>query len=489
MKKILVITLLLLCAALFAQETMPFGGIRHSSVCADGNLRLRWNDLSGGMYPQECWYRINNGGWQSAPVDNSDLLFNQALLPYQFGQTLRYRLKADASYMNESIAYMHPAYLGSDTFPPVLNTMALIGTDATGDSITVYAPALDLTDSYIAATANKFYSTLANVANSFPTMLSLTSYNVYLTTIMNPVALADSVAYAMIYSFNIAGVISPGLYKVGMDATGIPTFARIGNIQSQVSGGKLYMACNISDLTNDPNFGPWPNESNALMFSSATMRININSVTLQPEFGFGDSGSYGVNEFLDLRYNVPQNTLPALSQPGFANNIVSVTYTDINGDFPLMAEFVTHANQTIPMTHLSNDFSQPVTFTGLLPVGTTGGTFRFSDNESDVVELAFQIVSIEDDYCVPAPISVSMPNPFKAGEISIKGLGSEMVKAELFNLRGQKLGVIHQANPVSGEVSFTWDGKVKGSNPGSGIYFIKITSGKAYKWQRFVIIQ
>lgn len=413
MKYAIVISLLLLCAVLTAQEMMPFGDLRHSSVCTDGNLRLRWNDLSGGMYPQECWYNVNNGAWMQATVDNSAMTHAQALLPYQFGQTLRYRLRSEMSYMGESIAYMHPAYLGSDAFPPALNNMALIGTDAIGDSITVYAPMLDLTDSYIAATSTKFYSALANVSNSFPTLNSLTSYNIYLTTIMNVESASDSLAYAMVYSFNIPGVISSGLYRIGMDSEGTPSFARIGNIQSQVSGGKLYMACNIADLVNDPSFGPWPNQYNMLMFTSATIRVDLDLGTMQPSFGFGDNSSIGIIEFLDLHYNVPFNSLPQIAIMGNGTQMVNVQYDDPDGDFPLIAEFETEFGQIIPLIPSGLDFSQSVIFSTMLPAGVEYGVIRFSDNESDIVQLIWTIVSNEDPINTPPAIKITMPNPFR----------------------------------------------------------------------------
>ena len=266
MRKLILWLLLILCAALSAQETMPFGVVDHSAVCADGFMRLQWTDLTGGANPIACFYSINNGAWvEAAPGSMPN---SEALVPYQYGQLLRYRLHTLMEYEGESIAFMNAAYLGADAFPPTLDRMGLVGTDPTGDSLMVYALPLDLTSAYNAITPAKIYISLGNASNAFPTFVSLNSYNAYMTMVMNPAG-SQEVSYALLYTFNIPGLISPGLYKLGVDAEQNPTFTRLGNIQSTVSGGKPYMACNIADLTADPDFGAWPNDQNMLALVSA----------------------------------------------------------------------------------------------------------------------------------------------------------------------------------------------------------------------------
>ena len=190
---------LLLASLLAAQELNPYMNMMHSSRCADGNLKVRWDDITGNFLGTQCFYSTNGGNWQNAAVEQLEGLQLQALVPYNWGNVLRYRLRTELTYMNETLVYMQTPFLNADAFPPGYNAMGLIGTDATGDSITVYDDILDFTDSWCAATPNKLYSALANVAGSFPTMNSLTSYNVYATVIANPETVADTLAYAMLY--------------------------------------------------------------------------------------------------------------------------------------------------------------------------------------------------------------------------------------------------------------------------------------------------
>lgn len=484
---------LLLIALLGAQELMPFGNLRHSSRCADGNLRLRWDDFSGGMVLPECYYRANGGAWQAAAAEPYADGVAQALVPYEFGQVLRYRLRLALEYMGESVAYMQPAFWDDDAFPPQAANMALIGTDATGDSVMVYATNLDLTDTFFAATDNKFYSALANVANSFPTMNSLTSYNFWATTIANPEALADSVVFALVYTFNIPGLISPGLYKLGMDSTGTPTFARVGNIQSQVSGGKLYLACNLADLTGDPDFGIWPNAFNALMVTSLSMKIDIDLQTMQPEFGFGDYSSVGMLEFTDYRYQVSQNTLPQYLNFELPQNppVLSVDYLDADGDFPLIAEFQVEKPvvDTVQLTPNSQDYSQIVNYTTQFSYNPMIATLRFSDNGIDIVEYDYLIGDAPPPGASVPQLSCAMPNPLGPGSnlITLSGLEKGPLEVGIFNLRGQKLAELYQGIAVQPELQLNFSGAVNGIRLGSGIYFLKLRHNGRVVLHRFVI--
>jgi hypothetical protein len=205
MRKILIPLLLIFCAGLCAQDMDLLYNLRHSSRDANGFVHLRFDgveEMSDISY--EAFYGMN-GSWQQTAVNALTFPEMEALIPYEFGQRLRYRLRASLDYAGESLAMLHPAYLDNNVFPVPLSGQALIGNDPVGDSLLVYAPNLDLTDSYIACTQDKIYRTIGNVSGAFPTMQGLTSYNIYLGTLINPDALSDSLIFAMVYSFSIPG--------------------------------------------------------------------------------------------------------------------------------------------------------------------------------------------------------------------------------------------------------------------------------------------
>jgi hypothetical protein len=482
MKKVMIFLLMISGALLFAQENMPFGNIRHSAVCADGFMRVSWSDATGGINPISCLYSINDGAWQEAAAGSYPNA--EALVPYQYGQQLRYRLRTQIEYDTESIAFMNAAYLGSDTFPPTLNRMGLVGTDTTGDSVMVYVPALDIIDTYMAATSTTIYSTLSNATNTFPTFNSLSSYNAWMTLLMNPQGSPD-ITFAMLYTFNIPGLISPGLYKLGVDAEQNPTFSRLGNIQASVSGGKLYMACNIADLSTDPDFGTWPNEYNALGMVSASMRINIDISSMEPELLFGDYGTMGAVEFTDHAFSAPYNSLPEMLNPVYNNGELSVIYHDINGDYPLLAQFQSQSGNVYSMYQI-NLSGEDIIFQTFLNDSDNSGVFRFSDNLVNMVELPFDWTPVADETIPTAEISVRMPNPFRGpADIEIRGHQPGHLVVELYNLKGQKLGVLYSGS----QSEFRWDGIVSGKPVSNGIYLLRVnSSGRIATW-RFAIIK
>ncbi|MBW6513190.1 MAG: T9SS C-terminal target domain-containing protein [Candidatus Syntrophosphaera sp.] len=490
---ILALFILALGSMLCAQLTMPFSDIRHSSRDESGNVHLRWQDLSIGTVPTQSYSSINAGPWQEITNAEYAAGTREALVPYEFGQSLRYRLRMEMGYMDESVAYMHPAYLDADTFPPQTDRMAHIGTDATGDSVMVYAQNLDLTDSWFACGPTRFYSTLANVTGLFPTMNTLTSYNVYATTIVNPEALADSVAFAMIHTFSIPGVVSSGLYKLGMDSTGMPTFARIGDIQSQVSGGKLHLACNISDLANDPQFGAWPNYSNTLMVSSLTILVNIDLMTLEPEFGFADYSTPGALLFEDNVYQVFQNTLPQHTNGSFDPDtlLYSFDYVDLDEDFPLVMEIELPGGQILEPQATAYDYGQPVHYVTQFPYLPFQGTLRFSDNGLDFVTVDLTYVSYADETMPAAKLHCRMPNPLRGSgpfELRFSGLVRAPLRVGVFNLRGQNLGEIHSAPVTAPEFQLSWDGRVSGTRLAEGVYFLRMRQGSTVQNRKFIII-
>lgn len=492
-RTMLLLVLAFLGALLAAQDYNPYLNMMHSARCADGNLKVRWDDVSGNFLGTQCLYSAEGSAWQQAAVEQLSGTQMQALVPYTYGQSLRYRLRTEITYQGESLVYMQTPFLNADSWPPTLSSLGQIGTDATGDSVTVYDDVLDFTGSWFGSTPNKLYSALGNSANSFPTMNSITSYNVYGTIIANPASVVDTLAFAMLYTFNIPGVISPGLYKASIDDTGMPFYERIGDIQSQVLGGKLYLACNWADLTGDPDFGAWPNAYNALAISSLSMRMAYNIATGDIDFGIGDYSLPAALLFADNHYDVPVNDLPqALNLTvNSGSNTVSFDYLDANGDFPLQADFVITDGPTVSLLPESYDFSQSVHFTAVLPYLPASGQLLLSDNGVDVVQVNWDGVDAPME-TVPAPIlSCRMANPLRWGStpysIALDGLERGPVNVEVFNLRGQNLGSLYAGTADAAGLELNWDGQLGGNALDSGLYFLRITQNGRALNRKFVL--
>ena len=490
---ILTAALLLTASLLCAQSFNPYQALRQSSRCEDGYLRLRWQDPLGLGMDTQCWYSAAGAPWQQAPSGVYAEHQMQALLPYEFGQNLRYRLRTELDLIDQSVVYMHTPFLDSNLFPPPEGRLGRISTDATGDSVTIYSPNLDLTESLFGATQSQFISALANVSGSFPTINNVLSYNVYLTTLTSPDALADSISYAMVWSFYIEGVVQPGLYKLKAGTSGIPSFIHIGNIQGMVMGGKLFMACDLDDLTADPDFGAWPNSLNALGVTSLTMSLSIDPDSLQASFGIGDYSIPGFLFFADHRYEVAENTLPQCDNIALdeINQVLSFEYLDAEADFPLLMELELPEGQILEPLPLSLDYSQGVAYTAQLDNIPDYVILRCSDNASIIVEKVHWFVGIQDEDQPQAVLKCRLPNPLRSGadpvRISLSGLTKEPLEVNVFNLRGQNLATLFSGSPASGDLDIAWNAAMNGKTLGSGMYILRLAQGGRTFSRRFVI--
>lgn len=491
MKKRLILVILILgLAILWAQELSPYRNIVHSSRCSDGKIRVQWMDaLDLDLdLPTESWYSQNGADWQLADSEALGTSHFQTFIPYEFGQHLRWRLRTQVELMEQQLVYMHAPHMQDDQFPPELGQMGLIGNDAIGDSITVYQPYLDFTQTWCGVAENKLYSSMANVANSFPLINSIYSYNAYLTTITNPETVVDTLAYAMVHSFNIPGVLQPGLYKLRMGEENLPSFERIGDVESQILGGKLHHACELDDLFNDPDFGTWPNSVNALLLGSLSMTLSVDPETFTPTFGIGDYSVPAAIIFEDHFYQVDENTLPAVDNVFLANNTLSFEYFDEESDFPLIMELLLPDGQVLHPQPLGYEYSlQPITFNVDLPNPVSQVTLRYADNDIDIIEELHVLTGVSDPAQIPSALSCAMQNPFKAGNIRLSGLKQGDLKLEIFDLRGRKLGKIHEGSTSRGELDLPWDARVDGKALKNGLYILRVTQPHKTLLKRFVI--
>lgn len=497
----IVLTLVLIIAlgTLGAQTATTWQYVRHSALDASGNVHVRFNGVPdvAGNYSLN-YYQSN--AWQELIPTSPETLLYEALVPAQTGQPVSYRVKSTYDAMGQQIIALNPTYYPTDAFPPTLASMSYVADDPVGDSVMVYYPGLDITGTWCGYSENKIYAAISNQTNSFTTMNSFSSYNMYFAGLVNAAtALTDSTIYAMVYTFSIPGVISPGLYKFGMNVADTSlAFQRLGNVQSQVVGGKLMLACNISDLTADPSFGAWPPDFNAMGCIAGTVRIDLDLSTMTPAFNFGDYSAVGQMIFEHYNYTLGANSVPAISGVTLTGNAItrtlSLTYNDANADFPLTAKFVQDNGNEIALTPETYDFSQPVTFGASFTAnGWTNGTIRFSDNDIDFITYEVANTAVEDDALLPTFSLNVAPNPYRlsAGLLSLK-LNTEMsleVTGGIYNLKGQCIRHLDLPSGMS-QKSLTWDGLNSDGKPvADGVYFIQLHQGTASLSHKIMILK
>jgi len=487
----LLIIFITLAIGLIAQDYVPWSNIRHSSYTSQNTIDFRCESAAA-LFSELIFTYKAGGIWTEVPMNNLANVTYNVSVPYTIGQDFHYLLKAH----RDSLVWLTPAKITSATFPPAVNSISLIGPDPIGDCNVLNADYLDITGTYFGYSDTKFYTALENVSGLFPTNSGLLTYNIYVCGLLNPeTALQDSTMFAMVY-VNVPILYSSGIYKIKLSLTDFQ-FNRIGNVQTQVSNGKLFMSCNISDLTSDPDFGSWPNTTNVLFFDAATIQAGLSGLELVPIIA--DWGSYSTLSFEDYFVPAYTNHLPVLSNAYLTftgiQNVLTVTYSDEDSNFPLTAEATLDNNQTYQLSTLFPDFSAPVEFTCYVPVsGWSNGTISFSDNNSDYVTFPISATG-NQDIAAPVPVILEIyPNPFSLRDNAIIDIGylnkmNENTEITIFNIKGQRIKQMTLPNSSVGLNHLTWNGKDdSGKYVSPGVYLCRLTTGTSKVARKFIIL-
>jgi hypothetical protein len=256
------------------------------------------------------------------------------------------------------------------------------------------------------------------------------------------------------------------------------------------------MACNIEELTEDEDFGDWPNLSNSIGLQSMTNLFSAGS----QEFGFSDLVNVSFQKFEQYLIEPFENELPQISDVGFTNlgilTNISCTYFDANSNFPLVAEVETHhadgSSQTYELSHVSLDFSAPVNFTVQIPeTDWTEFVVRFSDNGYQYSEQTVQNTSVEEIEISQKEIIIS-PNPFRNSTtfyLNNQRSQNEAKIISIYNLKGQKVRTI-SIMPNENKKAIVWNGKDDFNKIlQSGIYFLKINCGNNIFSQKIILLK
>jgi hypothetical protein len=495
MRKIFLLIFIVIVVNLPAQEMSPWSNIRHSSYTIDNNLHIRSELVPLPDSYTEFFYS-QGSGWMNQNLVNITGTTYEAVVPVNPDETIicRYRsvIQEDLDWLEDlfpdlpdSLIVMMPGYLPADDFPPPASEMAHVGDDSVGEIPGDMPEYLDITAQYFSYSETRFYTGISNNDTGFPTGPLTGPFNIYASLIINPeTAVTDTVLYALIYA-QIPVVLNPGLYRFsGLDFDGIQ---RIGDIEHHISGNNLTMACSINELTSDPYFGEWPNMSNSLSFVPITMRI-----TLAMEVDLVDVGQLSQMIFEQYIIEPFTNSLPELSEVEIdvLTNLttISLTYYDLDGNFPLVSEVIIDDTQTYQFFPQSLDFTMPVNYIATFTGEWTAGQIRFSDNAYEMV--THPIVLTAEDELLPAiaePVITLFPNPFNPAKgdnrlsISVDSPGgNDESLLEIFDIRGRLVYRTITVTSQQEEANVYWDGQtIQGSKAGSGVYLIRYTDRTA----------
>lgn len=450
--------------------------IRFSALMPDSTVTIRVeNPLGAGV---ENYLLYSNNGVQEEPmvtiIDGPSTV--SAVVPGPIDETRYYGFRL---LQGDEIDLM-PVRIDTGSEPQDLTRLA---TDPTGDEVFGYTN-LDLTDCRIGFSGDRLYAALQNAGGGFPVNQGLTFFG-YLLGIADPAQADPDTVWALMHTFEQAGIISPGLYRVA--GTGLSDLTKIGEVQVQEypATNTLVISCLLSDLLSDPYLLSWYDPSDpTLGVAGFTQRI-----TLLGGAAEADRSPGGRCYLRELPISPGVNQLPEL-----ANGVVlgtgsgafaQIEYGDADANCPVLSEVLFDGTLSYPMFPMTTDYNAPATYrteSGIDPLATESwntAVFRFSDDQEEVVEYDISATGTGDSggQQVARKVWISTaPNPFSASTAISYHLWRDMhVTISIYDAKGARIATVVEGFVEAGEQQVYWNGKNDaGMETGSGVYFVRI---------------
>jgi len=208
--------------------------------------------------------------------------------------------------------------------------------------------------------------------------------------IVNPEA-EEAVAYAIGYGDGGFGQLTPGLLKITGDlSTGeIDGFDYLTtNISYNTSGNDMQATALMSYITNDNQWGTWPNSFNGFIVLGVTVEASLDGLDVAAEVM--DQTNPGLM-VCNTTYQ-DGNIALSLSNPGFDSetNTLSVTYSDGDGNLPwkrtveLCESGTDNCNSPIEMIPSGHTYEDGVNFSASVEgvvEGNYDANFWFADDD------------------------------------------------------------------------------------------------------------
>ena len=229
-------------------------------------------------------------------------------------------------------------------WPPGGNMYATLANDASGDASSDYDiinirgtyKGEDATDSdgNTYTDVERFYLSLGLNGGCCDEGGLFGPWYLYGVGIVNPES-EEEVAYAIGYGDGGFGQLTPGLLKITGDlATGeIGGFEYIStNISYSTAGNDMQATALMSLITNDSQWGPWPNSYGGFIVLGVTVEAALDGLDVAADVL--DQTDPGL--FVCSTVSQDGNTPLVLSSPNFdeTTNTLSVAYSDSDGNLP-----------------------------------------------------------------------------------------------------------------------------------------------------------
>jgi hypothetical protein len=475
-----------------ARGYLYWNDIRHSALLPDETVEVRVENPTGSG--EENYVLYEGTGVQELEmtpvIDGPSTL--EAAVPGPAAETRRYGFRL---VVGDDLDFM-PIRI-EDGVVPAPEDLTQVAADAAGDEAFGYDN-LDLVDCRVSFSGTELFAALENVGGGYPVIDGLTFFG-YLLGIADPAQADPDTVFALMYTFDQPGIITPGLYKI--TGTGFGDLEQIGDVTVQEfpATNTLWLSCQLGDLLSDPDFTAWYDPADPVIgVAGFTQKITLLGGPQEADRTPG--GRCYLREFA---IEPGANQLPELSNPLFQGEGATATgqidYSDPDGHCPILAEVVFDDVDTFPLYPMSTDYGSPVTYrtdAGIEPLAN--GTwiealFRFSDNESDVVDYWVPATGIEEgtiDGGARLALTTS-PNPAgpnTAIQLTMPAAGDATVA--VYDVRGALVATLSSGRLGAGRHELAWDGESDaGLAVGSGVYFVRAAAAGTNVARKLVLVR
>jgi hypothetical protein len=473
----LIISLVLLSTPAWGYQY--WNELRHSALLPDETMTIRVENPAGDGYENSILFAA--GGVAEEPMtlipDGPSTL--AATVPGPVAETRYYGFRL---LHGDDIDLM-PVRIGDDV-DPLPQDLTRLASDSSGDELFGYVN-LDLVDCRLAFSGTRLYTALQNAGGGFPVNQGLTFFG-YLLGIADPAQEEPAIVFALMYTFEQAGIISPGLYKIM--GSGLGDLEKIGEVEVEEFPGisTLLMSCDFGDLLADADFSSWYDPADPTIgVAGFTQRI-----TLLGGAAEADRSPGGRCYVRELRVDPGMNELPELSDfyiVGMSGNaFAQIEYWDADGNCPVLSEVVFDETIHLPMHPWTLDYDAPIIYltdAGEEPLASGNWSFavaRFSDNLTDVVENVIEANDVADHpWSGGRDLQVRVaPNPFSDEVLftTVEASGGPL-RLDVFDASGRRVACIARGESSFGVSGIRWNGLDGEGNPlPGGAYFYRLHS-------------
>ena len=216
-------------------------------------------------------------------------------------------------------------YNSGNQWPPSSGLYATLLTDSSNDT----GSGQDIINLRTTYSDDKLYASMGLEGSCCDEGGFFGPWNIYAIAIVNPDALDNSVAYAYAYGdggFLAGDQLYPGIFKISGDfSSGVGEVSGFEilstNFNYSTAGNNLQASSLLSIITNDADWGEWPNSYGGPALIGVVVQANVSL-----EITVLDATDPGL--FVMSTQSQYSNTAPILSNPTYENGELSITYTD-----------------------------------------------------------------------------------------------------------------------------------------------------------------